>query len=75
MRGQPIASSGVVGSWARTPRSRRATPLVTAALATASATDSATLRLKTLGIMYRVQLGVGDDACDRLCGGEIRALR
>ena len=33
------------------PRLRRATPLATAALATASATSSATRRLKTLGMM------------------------
>jgi len=48
---QRNASSGVAGSWVRPPRSRRATPLATAALATASATDSATRRLKTLGMM------------------------
>ena len=48
---QRIASSGVTGSCGRAPRSRRATPLVTAASATAWATDSATWRLKTLGMM------------------------
>jgi hypothetical protein len=51
-RAQRNASSGVAGSDVRPPRSRRATPLATAALATASATDSATRRLKTLGMMY-----------------------
>jgi hypothetical protein len=54
-RGIPLppqrASSGVAGSDVRTPRSRRATPLSTAAFATASATDSATRRLNTLGMM------------------------
>ena len=45
------ASSGVAGSDVWTPRSRRATPLSTAAFATASATDSATRRLNTLGMM------------------------
>jgi hypothetical protein len=45
------ASSSVAGSCVRAPRSRRATPLATAAPATASATDSATRRLNTLGTM------------------------
>ena len=48
---QRICSSGAAGSSARAPRSRRATPLVTAASATACDTDSATWRLKTLGMM------------------------
>jgi hypothetical protein len=50
-RSQRIASSGVAGSCVRVPLSRRATPVLTAAFATASATDSATRRLKTLGMM------------------------
>jgi hypothetical protein len=50
-RAQRSASSGVAGSCVRAPLARRATPLATAALATASATDSATRRLKTLGMM------------------------
>ena len=50
-RAQRNASNGVAGSDVRAPLSRRATPLATAALATASATDSATRRLKTLGTM------------------------
>jgi hypothetical protein len=48
---QLIASRGVAGSGVSAPRARRATPLVTAASATACATDSATRRLKTLGMM------------------------
>lgn len=42
---------GVAGSCPRAAHSRRATPLATAAWATASATDSATRRLNTLGTM------------------------
>ena len=48
--GHRRASSGVVGSPVA-PRLRRATPVATAAFATASATDSATRRLNTLGMM------------------------